>query len=207
MNTRKPALRQPLRAAIAPAVVVLAGCSVITEDVGQPLQASERQLAQAQDYASVLRMFGPPHQVSSGTSGMVFLYEEIDVEERQLGINLSVRKATLFKAVVARGMADRRLLLVSFDPSGKTQALAYQERDDAAASGAALQFIFAVTGVVDDDDLSVSPTIHEWGFDLLTADLPIALNRQQSLHSGEHGVQQKATPSGVGQHTLELRYR
>jgi hypothetical protein len=180
---------------------------VITEDVGQPLRVNEDQLVMAQDYHSVLGLFGPPHQLSVGPAGMVFLYEEIDVNERQLGINLSFRKATLFKAVTARGMADRRLLLVSFDKAGKTSALRYQERDDAAASGAALQFVFAVAGVVDDDDLSLPPSTHEWGFGLLEADLPTALNRQYTLHNGENGLQQKATPLGVGQHTLELQSR
>jgi hypothetical protein len=204
---RGVARRRLSGACLVPAACALAGCSLISEDVGQPLRVAEDQLAQARDYASVLRLFGPPHQLSTSPSGMVFLYEEIDVNERQLGINLSIKKATLFKAVMARGMADRRLLLVSFDEAGRTQALRYQERDDAAASGAALQFIFAVAGVVDDDDLSRPPSTHEWGFDLLEADLPAALNRPHRLHDGEHGLQQKATPLGVGQHTLELQSR
>lgn len=195
----------------APGVVLLAailcGCSVITDDVGQPLRVEEDQLFSVLDYHDVLSLFGPPHQLSVGRAGMVFLYEEIDVNEQQIGINLSVKKATLFKAVMARGMADRRLLLVSFDGGGQTQAIRYQERDDAAASGAALQLIFEVAGVVDDDDLSLPPSIHRWGFELLEADLPMALNRQQRLDNGQHGLQQKATPLAVGQQTLELRAR
>lgn len=198
-----------LGAVLALAVLscLLAGCSQIREDVGQPLFVDEAQLASANDYHDVLRFFGPPHRLSVSEAGMVFLYEEIDVFERQLGINLTTNSVALFKAVAARGIAERRFLLVFFDQAGSVQAFEYEEGHDAEASGAALQFVFTVAGVVDDDDLSQSPSIHDWGLSLLEADLPVALNRQQRLDTGHGGVQQQATPTAVGQHTLELRNR
>ena len=188
-------------------MVVSSGCSQIRDDVGQPLVVDEEQVAVAADYHQVLRLLGPPHAVAAGKSGMVFLYEEIDLIEQQVGINLSKGNIALFKAVAARGMAERKLLLVSFDHRGQTQAVDYRERSDAEASGAALQFVFAVAGVVEDEDLRQVPAAHEWGFGLLEADLPVALNRQQNLTTGKAGVQQQGTPTAVGQHTLELRVR
>jgi hypothetical protein len=186
---------------------ILLGCSTIREDVGQPLVVDERSLADAEDYHSVLATFGPPHRVSIGEAGMVFLYEEIDVFETQLGINLSGGRTTLFKAVAARGNAERRVLSVFFDQGGQTRAIHYEEREEAAARGAALQFIFAVASVVEDDDLSAPPQVHDWGVGLLEADLPVALNRAQNLDLGNRGLQQQATPDAVGQRTLELHPR
>lgn len=187
--------------------LLLCGCSIINEDLGQTLKASDSELERLVDYRDVLDLFGPPHQLAAGPQGMVFLYEEIDVNEKQLGINLSGKRTTLFKAVMARSVAERRLVLAVFDERGALQALEYEERDDAAASGAALQFIFAIAGVVDDEDLSRPPATHEWGFALLESDVLAALNRSQQLRNGENGVEQKATPLGIGQHALELRTR
>jgi hypothetical protein len=186
-------------------VLLLGGCSTIREDVGQPLRVDDRALEGATDYHAVLDAFGPPHRLSIGDTGMVFLYEELDLFELQAGLNLSGKRAALFKAVMARGTAERRVLIASFDSRGNTQAIRYLEGEEAAARGAALQFVFAVAGVVDDDDLSRPPFIHEWGFGLLEADLPCALNRGQSLETGNHGIEQQATPTAVGQHALELQ--
>ena len=78
------------------------GCSVIRQDVGQPLVVDTQALADSPDYHHVLRMLGPPHQLSRTAQGMTFLYEEVDLLERQLGLNLTMDDVTLFKAVVAR---------------------------------------------------------------------------------------------------------
>jgi len=191
------------RLSLSATVCLASGCSVLIEDIGQTLEASDSDLEQLVHYRDVLELFGPPHQLAVGSQGMVFLYEEIDVNEKQLGISLSGKRVTLFKAVMARSIAERRLALALFDKSGALQAMQYEQRDDAAASGAALQFVFAVAGVVDDDDLSLPPATHEWGFGLLAADLAVALNRRQSLRYGDNGVEQKATPLAIGQHALE----
>jgi hypothetical protein len=136
---------------------------------------------------------------------MSFLYEEVDLTERQIGLNLTANEIALFKAVVAREHADRRTLVMTFDAQGKTQSFNYREWSDIAAQGAALQFVFVVAGVADEGDLNDSPASHHWGFGLLEADLPRSLNRQSSLESGESGVELKGTPTNIGQHVLELR--
>ncbi len=211
MFTIRPGVLPYQRAGISLALIclcaLLPACSQIREDVGQPFAVEASRLAAANNYHQVLDLLGPPHRLSVGDAGMVFLYEEIDLIEDQVGINLSHNGFALFKAVAARGIAERRLLLVSFDRQGQNQALKYDEETGAAAWGAALQIIFAVAGVVDDGDLSQSPKVHEWGFALLEPDLPIALNRQQQLDSGSGGIQQQGTPTAVGQQTLELRSR
>jgi hypothetical protein len=162
-------------------------------------------LASVPDYHQALRLLGPPHKLSRTDHGMTFLYEEVDLVERQLGFGLSTDDVSLFKAVIAREIADRRTLIVTFDAAGNTQSFNYREWSDIAAKGAALQFIFVLTGVADEGDLNDSPAAHEWGFGLLEADLPRALNRQNSLDTGNAGVELKGTPTNIGQHALELR--
>jgi len=184
--------------------LLLSGCSVIRQDVGQPLVVNQEALAKASDYHQVLRMLGPPHKLSRTEHGMAFLYEEVDLEERQIGISLATDDIALFKAVLARENADRKALLVTFDTDGRIQAYGYRAWSDIAAQGGALQFAFVVANVADEGDLNDSPAGHSWGFGLLEGDLPRLLNRQNSLDSGNAGVGQKGTPTNVGQNALEL---
>jgi hypothetical protein len=202
--------RFPARARAAALLVLficlpLLGCSVIRQDVGQPLEVDTEALATAPDYHHVLRTLGPPHKLSRTDHGMTFLYEEVDLLERQLGLSLTVNDTTLFKAVVAREFSDQRTLVITFDAEGKTQAFDYRDWSDIAAQGAALQFIFVLAGVADEGDLNASPAAHQWGFGLLEANLPRALNRQNNLDNGTAGVELKGTPTSTGQHALELR--
>jgi hypothetical protein len=185
--------------------LLLPGCSIIRQDVGQPLVIDEGALAGALDYRQVLEMLGPPHKLSRTDHGMTFLYEEVDLTERQIGLNLGAGEVVLLKAVVAREYADRQSLVLTFDAHGKTQSFNYHAWSDIAAQGAALQFVFFVASVADEGDLNDSPASHHWGFGLLRADLPGALNRPSSLETGENGVELKGTPSNIGQHALELR--
>ncbi len=181
------------------------GCSVIRQDVGQPLVVDLKAIAAAPDYHDVLRMLGPPHELSRADHGMVFLYEEIDLTERQIGISLATNDITLFKAVMAREVSDRQVLMVTFDANGRTQSFGYRGWSDIAAEGGALQLVFVVSNVADEGDLNDPPAAHHWGFGLLEADLPRLLNRQNGLNTGNGGTEQKGTPSNVGQHALELR--
>jgi hypothetical protein len=199
--------RAPLGTAVLLVCAGLAatGCSVIRQDVGQPLVVDTEALASVADYRAALRQFGPPHKLSRTAAGMIFLYEEVDLTERQIGVNLTTSDVTLFKIVVAREFADRRTLVLTFDDEGATQSANYWEWSDIAGEGAGLQFIFVVTGVADEGDLNDSPAIHEWGFGLLEADLPRALNRPHNLDGGVAGVELKGTPTNIGQHVLELR--
>jgi hypothetical protein len=193
-------------AALALNIGLLAsGCSVIRQDVGQPLVVDVEILAAIPDYHDALRQLGPPHKIGATEHGMAFLYEEVDLTERQLGINLTIEDISLFKAVIAREFADRRTTVLLFDAEGKTQAYNYWDWSDIAGEGAALQFIFVVAGVADEGDLNDSPAVHNWGFGLLEAGLPSALNRQNSLDVGHAGVELKGTPTNIGQHALELR--
>lgn len=187
------------------ACLLSTGCSVIRQDVGQPLVVDLDAVAAASDYHEVLRLLGPPHTLSRADQGMAFLYEEVDLTERQFGISLGTGEVSLFKAVVAREIADRQVLILTFDADGRTQAYSYREWSDVAAQGGALQFIFAVANVADEGDLNDPPPAHRWGGSLLEPDLARQLNRPHGLEAGHAGIEQKGTPTNIGQHALELR--
>lgn len=179
------------------------GCSIIRQDMGQSLREDVASLVQARTYHDVLRLMGPPHQLATNDHGLVFLYEETDLTERQLGINLSHDDLTLFKAVIAREVADRNVTMVSFNDSGEIRSYASRSWSDLAAEGGALQFVLVLTNVADEGDLSAPSPLHEWGMSLLEPDLAIQLNRSSDTNSGHAGVRQRGTPAHVGQQALE----
>lgn len=187
------------------ACVLPTGCSVIRQDVGQALVVDLDAVAKAADYHQVLRVLGPPHAVSAVDHGMAFLYEEVDLTERQIGISLGTNDVSLFKAVLAREIADRQVLVLIFDADGKIRAHSYRQWSDIAAQGGALQVVFVVANVADEGDLNDPPPAHRWGGGLLEPDLARQLNRPNSLDAGHTGIEQKGTPTNIGQHALELR--
>ena len=70
--------------------------------------------------------------------------------------------------------------------------------------GLSLQFIVKVAPIVDTKYLEKPYPQHNWGFSLLQP-LSMGLNRKQSLDSGNHGLEQRGTPTDVGQHALEFQ--
>ena len=55
---------------------------------------------------------------------MVFLYEEIDLtEEANRNQSGDERRITLFKAVMAREVSDRQVLMVTFDDAGRNPSV------------------------------------------------------------------------------------
>jgi len=186
------------------ALTQLLACSQIREDVGQPIVVDVQSLEAIHSYGEALAAFGPPHGVVRSGASLVFFYEEIDLVETQFGISLSTGDVSLLKAVAARGTAAHRLLVFIFDDEGRVQSARYAESQQDSGQGAALQLLFAVAGIVEDDDFSLSPPSHHWGLQLLQPDLPVALNRAQALDAGTGGLEQRGTPTAVGQKTLEL---
>lgn len=198
-------LRPALLSLLLPFLVIASGCSVIRKEIGEPLPVGSEALSRTRDYHEVLDVLGPPHSLNQSEHGMTFLYEQVDLTEKQVGISLGVGDVSLFKLVVAREIADRQVLVITFDADGLTRSVGYREWSEVAATGAALQLIVVVAGVAGAGELTEPPPAHQWGFGLLEADLPRLLNRGNSPETGNAGVEQKGTPTNAGQRTLELR--
>jgi len=155
--------------------------------------------------APVLEALGPPAKLSALGEGMVFLYEEAELLERQLGINIHFRDVPILKFVVGRGSAERQAMALVFDDTGLLRGARRDSWNQDLGGGASAQLVGAVVPVTDSGGLDESPAVHDWGAMLLQPNLPIALNPQSSLLTGQNGVQQFGTPLTAGQHSLELR--
>jgi hypothetical protein len=57
--------------------------------------------------------------------------------------------------------------------------------------------------LTDDSALRQRSPQQDWGRAYLKS-LPVLLNSQQSLRTGEHGLEQRVRQSYAGQHTLEM---
>ena len=62
---------------------------------------------------------------------------------------------------------------------------------------------FVVVDVVDVDDLTERLPYHRWGATALEPP-PVGLNREQNMNQGANGLQQRGTPTAVGQHSLQM---
>jgi hypothetical protein len=150
----------------------------------------------------ILAALGPPDKLSRVGTGFAFLYERFDARERQFGLFLPGVEA--LKVVLGRGKARRQTLLLEFDADGTLLTRRLDERSGKIGSGGALQLVVVVAPIVDVSHLTARAPQHRWGAGLLRP-LSQGLNREQDLDTGEHGLEQAATPDKAGQRTLEVR--
>ncbi|UCH46610.1 MAG: hypothetical protein JSU95_10825 [Betaproteobacteria bacterium] len=155
-------------------------------------------------YHQVLDTLGPPTRISALPDGFAFEYESFRIDERQLGLSPNVKFLRWFKLAYGTARVARETYTLVFDSNGLVKAFGNAREDQDAGKGLAFQFIVTVTQVVDTRYLDEWPGQHAWGVSMLQP-LPVALNREQSLDSGEHGIEQRGTPTSSGQRTLEWR--
>ena len=142
-------------------------------------------------------------KLSKYNQGLVFLYESIDINEYQIGINFNYNMLKLLKLSVARGTAEREILLLIFDKEGYLLVQKYDQFDENLGSGQAISYLFNIEQLVDSSKLEEPPSSLGWGQSLMKP-IPNILNYPQNLGTGESGVEQLGAPNNVGQHTLEL---
>ena len=91
-----------------------------------------------------------------------------------------------------------------FDTSGLLVARSGIDAEEPLGSGLAVQFSVSVLSGIDTRYLGDGEIAHDFGAGLLLPPLEL-LNRGSDLDSGQHGVEQRGSPTGAGQRTLELR--
>jgi hypothetical protein len=187
------------------AVFATAGCSSFQHSRGDPSALAEPTfVVDVSSRGDMLDSLGPPLRVAAAGDGVAFLYEHVETRETQLGVSLDGLKLPFFKAVVARGSAERDALIAVFDAQGVLRAVARDRWSEELGRGGAVQFLWTALPIADASAFDVSPPAAGWPKELL-AELPVGLNRPHSPDSGEAGIEQLATTRRVGQHTLELR--
>ena len=188
-------------------IVVLlnqAGCSHITKKIDNPIDSSVTELTKDHiHYYKVLDELGPPAYISSLPEGCAFQYETLQIDELQFGISADVEIFRWFKLAYGNAKVERELHTFVFNKEGFIQAYGNKQIKDDAGKGISYQFIVKVAQVVDTSHLEQPFAQHNWGFSFLQP-LPVAMNREQSMDSGAHGMEQRGTPNAVGQRTLEM---
>ncbi len=154
-------------------------------------------------YYEILDRFGPPAQIPALSEGFAFLYESLLINEQQIGISMPGEVFSWFKLSVADTDVERQIQIFIFDKSGFLRSYADRAVRDDVGDGLSFQFFAAVEQIIDTRYLEMDPVQQGWGFGLLNS-LPQTLNSRQSLDFGTRGLEQRGTPTIVGQRTLEM---
>ncbi|MGB1142004.1 MAG: hypothetical protein ACPG1A_13965 [Halioglobus sp.] len=195
-------LRPLLAAALS---LCLAGCSQWHWDMGMDLD--ELALPEPEEKLSlgeVLERFGPPLRISASDSGYVMAWEHWQVRENNVGLSLGAAGADFMSADWGELRAKGEFILLTFDRDHMLTAAEYDSWDKHGGGGQAVQPFMGFVSVTDTDGLLDRRQQHRWGM-TMTKRLPEALNTQSDPHSGQAGIEQRGTPTAVGQQALEMQ--
>jgi hypothetical protein len=185
--------------------VLLAGCARLERDIGGPLdEAVLERVGVGAYYAEILEELGPPTKMSALPDGMVFIYENARITERQYGLILPGEVGKWIKAVYASADADIETMVFVFDAQGRLSSADTEIWNTDAGAGMSLTLLFSTGSFTDTEQYESSPARSlDWGKALTMPPL-VTLNGRQSLETGLNGIQLTTSPEAVGQHALEL---
>jgi hypothetical protein len=196
--------RLPLLFSFALLASLGSGCSYFRTEMGQPLPAKANEFAEGRTHVeTVIHDLGPPNQATRLPDGFAFLYEYTRVTEFQLGISANISFLRWFKFVKAWNRLNQESLVLVFDNQGVLRAAGPGRWEESLGGGSAMQILFAVLSLSDVSEILRPADAHSWGENLLQP-LPIALNSDQNLRTGEHGLELRIAPHYAGQTTLEM---
>ncbi len=183
------------------AAVLVGGCSRWSYDIGEPLAATAWSAGEA-SLGDVLLTLGPPQRISALPEGYVMAWEHWMIEERALGVSLGPMGADFLAIDWGSARVAGEFLLLSFDRRHRLVDSSFSRWDEQAGEGQALQLSLGVIDVVNVRDLIGPMPQHRWGATSLQR-LPLPLNSASSPEMGGGGLEQRGTPRGAGQRTLE----
>lgn len=154
--------------------------------------------------AEVLQEFGPPHRVSALEGGYVLAWEHWRITERELGVSLRAFGLDFLSADWGAARVRGDFLLVFLDDAHRVRGIGLDRWDSHAGGGQGIQPIASFVPLVDVDDLTDPMPQHLWGAFMLRR-LPAGLNAASDPTSGAAGLEQRGTPRGAGQRSLEGR--
>ena len=183
---------------------LLQGCTQWSYELGQPLSQSNIPTAEdALSLTAVLAELGPPQRISSAPSGYVMGWEYWQVRENSLGVSLGAMGADFLSVDWGRADVSGEFLLLTFDREHRLSGSTLSKWTGGIGSGSAIQPFFGVVDVVEVGDLVGRMPQHRWGATRLLP-LPEAINSASRPDMGDTGIQQRGTPTGVGQQSLEM---
>ena len=183
---------------------LLQGCTQWSYELGQPLSQSNIPTAEdALSLTAVLAELGPPQRISSAPSGYVMGWEYWQVRENSLGVSLGAMGADFLSVDWGRADVSGEFLLLTFDREHRLSGSTLSKWTGGIGNGSAIQPFFGVVDVVEVGDLVGRMPQHRWGATRLLP-LPEAINSASRPDMGDTGIQQRGTPTGVGQQSLEM---
>jgi hypothetical protein len=141
--------------------------------------------------------------MSASETGYLLAWEHWEVGETNVGFSLGAAGADFLSADWGRMRAKGEFILLTFNRENLLTAAVRSDWDSNRGGGQAIQPFFSFVSVVDADDLVRRMHQHRWGMDILQSSRH-ALNRNSSPYTGQAGIEQRGTPSGVGQQSLEM---
>lgn len=184
--------------------LALPGCAHLHKDLGTPLPPAGEIAAPSDHFSDFLRAYGPPAKISALPSGFVFLYEHVQIDERQYGLILPGPIAKYFKIVWATSLATTDVAVFLFDQQGHLSGSGYRTFENDPGGGFGLTLFFKIKSLTDIDEYTHSQEgILEWGMAKFRP-IPLALNTAQSLDTGDKGLDVLRVDGMAGQRALEL---
>jgi hypothetical protein len=190
---------------IAAALLVcglLTACSQWRYDLGTPLIVIDLP-RQNMPLAQALDLLGPPQRMSATDSGFVLAWEHWHIREDSIGLSLGALGADFLSADWGEMRVKGEFLLLTFDRQHLVTSATRSHWDNYGGGGKAIQPFLGFISVVDAGDLTGPLPQHKWGSTLLQQ-LPDTLNMVSNPGSGQSGLQQRGTPTAIGQQSLEM---
>lgn len=184
-------------------LAALSGCSQSYYQLGEAIPKASMNDWEQQPLQLLLAELGPPHRISGIPGGYVMGWEHWKIEKRALGVSLGPLGADALQLDWGDAESTADFFLVTVNRANQVTAASRSTLVSKIGAGVALQPLAGFAPLVELDDLITPMPQHQWGASLL---LPIheTLNSTSSPDVGTAGVEQRGTPRGAGQRTLEL---
>lgn len=183
---------------------LLSACTLWHYDLGTPL--SEADLPEQGEQVSLgeaLVRLGPPQRLSAAGEGYVLAWEHWLIDEETLGVRLGALGADIMSIDWGQARVRAQFLLLTFDKEHQLTGSTFSEWDSKLGGGQAIQPFFSFVSLVDVDDLVDRMPQHRWGMSSLKR-MTRALNRDSNSDTGQNGLEQRGTPTTIGQQSLEM---
>lgn len=181
----------------------LQACSQWRYDLGMPLPEVELP-AKNTSLHDALALLGPPNRITATDSGFVLAWEHWHIRENELGVSLGALGADFLSADWGEMRVKGEFVLLTFNNDRRLTAATRSNWDTHGGGGQAIQPFFGFVSVVDSDDLREPMPQHRWGGANLQS-LPGTLNWESSPDTGRSGLQQRGTPTSIGQQSLQMQ--
>ncbi|HKK22212.1 MAG TPA: hypothetical protein VJ947_00890 [Pseudohaliea sp.] len=191
------------RLPLASLALLLGGCSQAFYQLGEPLPPAYEQEAGGQPLAAVLAELGPPQRISATPAGFVMGWEHWRIAEAAVGLSLGFLGADALTVDWGDARVAGDFLLVSFDHAHRVARADRVRWNSDVGGGAAVQPLVGVAPIVSVEDLLRPLPQHGWGASNLLP-MPAAQNLPNRPDQGATGIEQRGTPAGAGQRSLEL---